>query len=160
MRLRKTKRNKSKPFKFRNGGSPVWSVTGLLCSETWVGNVKVLWHTFASFWLPWVAFGPHFGSLGASWGGFLAQVGPSWPKITKKIDFLNLIPGFGHQVGTQVGTQVGPRRSKIEAEAWKKRCWKTTHFRHRFWKGSGLVLEGFWGRLFKGKLTKIAKTRF
>ena len=101
------------PFKTRNGGSPECegSVAHFCLILTVLGCLLV------SFWLSWDALGPHFGSLGASWGGFLAQVGPSWPKIAKKIDFLNLSSGFGHQVGTQVGTQVGPRRSKIEAEA-------------------------------------------
>ena len=37
----------------------------------------------------------------------------------------------------------GPRGSKIEAQTPKNRCWKTTHFQHRFWRGSDLVLEGF-----------------
>ena len=37
----------------------------------------------------------------------------------------------------------GPRGSKIEAKTLKNRCWKTTRFQHRFWKGSDLVLEGF-----------------
>ena len=79
-----------------------------------------------SLWLSWGAFWPHFGSLGTlvgpilallgrlgtSWDAFFAQVGPSWPKIAKKIDFLKVRPRFGHQVGTQVD----PRLSKIEAE--------------------------------------------
>ena len=40
----------------------------------------------------------------------------------------------------QVG---GPRGFKIEAKTLKNRCWKTTHFQHRFWRGSELVLEEF-----------------
>ena len=36
-----------------------------------------------------------------------------------------------------------PKTPKIEAETRKNRCWKTTHFWHRFWKGSDLVLEWF-----------------
>ena len=36
-----------------------------------------------------------------------------------------------------------PRTSKIEAETRKNRCWKTTHFRHRFLEGSDLILERF-----------------
>ena len=57
----------------------------------------------------------------------------------------------------QVG---GPRSSKIEAETRKKRCWKTTHFWHRFWKGSGLVLEGFLRVFLSEKWMHLAKTRF
>ena len=37
----------------------------------------------------------------------------------------------------------GPRPSKIEAEAVKNRCSKTTRFWHRFLKGLDVVLEGF-----------------
>ena len=37
----------------------------------------------------------------------------------------------------------GPRGSKIEAETRKNRCWKTSHFRHRFLEGSDLILERF-----------------
>ena len=40
----------------------------------------------------------------------------------------------------QVG---GPKPVEIEAETRKNRCQKTTRFRHRFWKGSDLVLDGF-----------------
>ena len=57
--------------------------------------LAVLGRLLASFRLSWEASGPHFGSLGASWGALLAQVGPSWPKIAKKIDFLNLNPEVG-----------------------------------------------------------------
>ena len=66
--------------------------------------LAVLGHLLASFWLSWhpfAKFGSHLGSLGTSWGALLTQVGPSWPKIVKKVDFLNLRPGFGTQVGTQ-----------------------------------------------------------
>ena len=37
----------------------------------------------------------------------------------------------------------GSRPSKIEAKTRKNRCWKTTHFWHRFLKGSDLILERF-----------------
>ena len=63
--------------------------------------LTVLGRLLASFWSSWRPFGSHFGSLGASWGALLTQVGPSWPKIVKKVDFLNLSPRFGTQVGTQ-----------------------------------------------------------
>ena len=65
--------------------------------------------------------GGHFGSLGAPFGLILALLGklvasfslswsllgrpfgPSWPKMVKKVDFLNLSLRFGTQVGTQNG---------------------------------------------------------
>ena len=37
----------------------------------------------------------------------------------------------------------GPRGSKIEAETRNNQCWKTTHFRHRFFEGSDLIFERF-----------------
>ena len=48
-----------------------------------------------SFWLSWDGFGSHFGSLGASWGALVPQIGPSWPKIAKKVDFFSFDYGFG-----------------------------------------------------------------
>ena len=103
------------PFKTRNGGSPECegSVAHFCLILTVLGCLLV------SFWLSWDALGPHFGSLGASWGGFLAQVGPSWPKIAKKNRFFEFDLRIWDQVGTQVGTQVGPRPSKIEARTPK-----------------------------------------
>ena len=70
-----------------------WNAFGLICA--------LLGRLLASFALSWGTFWPHFGSLGASWNAFYAQIGPSWPKIVKKVDFLNLTSGFGTQVGTQ-----------------------------------------------------------
>ena len=54
----------------------------------------------------------------------------------------------------------GPRGSKIKAQTWKNRCWKTIRFRHRFWRRSGLVLQAFLKRFLNGKIMKIAETRF
>ena len=54
----------------------------------------------------------------------------------------------------------GPRSSKNEAETRKYRRWKTMRFWHRFWKGSGSVLEGFLEGFVKENLSKSAKTRF
>ena len=68
-----------------------------------------------SFWLSWGAFWLHLaslgtlfgpilallGRLGTSWDAFFAQVGPSWPKITKK----NSIFEFDLRKLAQVGSQ-------------------------------------------------------
>ena len=83
----------------RNGGSPVWCVTGLL----WEGLVRlglVMWRFCG-------AFLRHFGCLGAPFGVILAVLerfwasfwvswallarpfGPSWPKIAKKGRFFD-----------------------------------------------------------------------
>ena len=52
------------PFKTRNSGSPECegSVAHFCLFLAVLGCLLV------SFWLSWDAFGPHFGSLGASWG--------------------------------------------------------------------------------------------
>ena len=103
------------PFKTRNGGSPECegSVAHFCLILTVLGCLLV------SFWLSWDALGPHFGSLGASWGGFLAQVGPSWPKIAKKIDFLNLTCGSGTKLGPKLGPKLAQDLPKSRPEPQK-----------------------------------------
>ena len=49
---------------------------------------------------------------------------------------------------------------KINPERLQDTFFFHVDFRHRFWKGSGLVLEGFSRRFLREKLTKIAKVRF
>ena len=71
--------------------------------DTWGVIFALLGRLLASFWFSWGTFWRHFGSLEARWDAISAQVGPSWPKIMKKVDFSNSIPRFGTQVETQNG---------------------------------------------------------
>ena len=54
---------------------------------TWIGNVKVLWRIFASFWMSWDAVWLHFGCLGTLLGLILGLSGPleapSWAKMAQ-----------------------------------------------------------------------------
>ena len=52
-----------------------------------------------------------------------------------------------------------PRCSKIKAETSKNRCSKTIRFQHRFFKGSDVVLEGFFVGYGIRKRMKNVKTR-
>ena len=70
----------------------------------------LFWLVLALLGRVWDAFGPHFGSLGASWDAFLAQVGPSWPKRAKKVDFFNLTSAYGPDLGPKLGPQIEKNR--------------------------------------------------
>ena len=127
------------PFKTRNGGSP--ECEGSVAHFCLI--LAVLGCLLVSFWLSWDAFGPHFASLRASWGGFLAQVGPSWPKIAKKIDFLNLTSGSGTKLGPKLAQDPPKSRPKPEKSDIEKQHSLDIDFgrvQASFWKGLG---QGF-----------------
>ena len=64
------------------------------------------------------------GSLGApfgtSWGTFFAQVGPSEPKITKKLDFLSLTSAYGTDLGAKLGPKIEENSIKIDVKNTKE----------------------------------------
>ena len=109
------------------------------------GSFKLFW---GAFWLHFNSLGTLFnlilallGRLGTSWDAFLAQVGPSWPKITKK----NLIFGFNLRKLAQVGTQ---KLRKIDAASdIFLRCIFNINF-HRFLIDFGLENSIFLGSIF------------
>ena len=77
------------------------------------------------------------GSLGASWGAFWAQVGPSRPKIPKKTSIFE----FELRKLAQVGT---PKSRKIDV---KSDVFLRCVF--RFWIGFGLQISRFFGSIFE-----------
>ena len=109
----------------------------------------------ASLWLSWDAFGPHFGSLGTSWGGFLAQVGPSWPKIAKKIDFLNLSPGFGTKLGPKLGPKLAQDPPKSRPKPEKSDIEKQHSFDIDFGRVQASFWKGFWDVFLKKNRRKL-----
>ena len=124
---------------------------------------------FASFWLFWDAFWPHFGTLGASWGtfwphfgalgaswgGFLAQVGPSWPKIAKKIDFLNLTCGLGTKLGPKLGPKLAQDPPKSRPKPEKSDVEKQHIFDIDFGRVQASFWKGFWDVFLKKNLRKL-----
>ena len=90
------------------------------------------------------AFWPHFGCLGTPFGLILAVLGrfwtsfwvsrdvlgrlfgPSWPKIAKKIDFLNFISGSGTKLGPKLGLKLAQDPPKSRPEP-KKIDFKKQH---------------------------------
>ena len=127
----------------RNGGSPVWCVTGLL----WEGLVRlglVMWRFCG-------AFLRHFGSLGAPFGVILAVLerfwasfwvswallvrpfGPSWPKLAQDSEKTSIfwiwLPAGGPKLG-----------AKIEKKRCQERCFFQMRFCHRFLS----IFHWFW----------------
>ena len=127
----------------RNGGSPVWCVTGLL----WEGLVRlglVMWRFCG-------AFLRHFGCLGAPFGVILAVLerfwasfwvswallarpfGPSWPKLAQDSEKTSI---FWFQLAAG-----GP---KLGAKIEKKRCQERCFFQMRFWHRFVFIFDRFW----------------
>ena len=88
---------------------------------------------------------------------------PSKTVFLKDIILRRLLEGQGLQVWGLFGPTWlhcgGPKPSKIHPKTCKMRCQKTTRFSNRFWKGSGLVLEGFL-RFFKRQIRANCKSIF
>ena len=104
----------------------------------------LLGRLLALFWLSWDTFGPHFGSLGASWDALLAQVGPRWPKMAKKTSIFLIIFRKLAQVGR-------PKSRKIDVKNDVFfRCFFNIDF-HRFLMDFGLPKSMFLGSIFELK---------
>ena len=127
----------------RNGGSPVWCVTGLL----WEGLVRlglVMWRFCG-------AFLRHFGCLGAPFGVILAGVerfwasfwvswallarpfGPSWPKLAQDSEKRSIFWFWLADVGPKLGAKIANNRHQ-------ERCFFQMSFWHRFLS----IFHWFW----------------